>query len=583
LFFLPFAALLIGSGGFYSEYKDNAWIYLFSRPIKKELIWIFKYVSQLSILVAIFFVFFFVRQFFPNLDRILQDLDFQDVYFSLISLSVYVVIPLMAFTVGFSLSLLYDKQFIIFFTSILVGLGLLITTQSYIQFLWMKGYRVRNDEIFYLFFALSFVFASILTLAKSDFSQAGKKIFRFSTYALIFLIISFFISTLWVTRGLISYPTEIYLWIAQEYQGNIYFQDYKQGIFRFDSETEKIEKLNKEARFSPEPFSLKAGKIGFLQIKSRRQRTHDLWIMNADGSGARPLVESSKAESPFYKKPVESFILSCEGNKVAFVTIHRENVKREKRTWIHTLWWMNTDGTGLKNRILDVPYGREARLIAWPRFEESLVVEIRQKAVMRENSQITIIDLEKGTCQVLVEGVLSPRLWHPSPDQDYLTFTVRNPGKENDRFILLNLQTFETIDLFARELIAFKRGRWSPDGRQIVFFQPRELRSDGRVLVFYDLEEQTNAEIYQQNYGKWFRYDWTSDGQKFLIMYLNEEENRLVIKNKNFEEEKTIQIPEEIKGAYRIWGLENGALLKGTGKTGFWRVDLESEAWKKVY
>ena len=34
LLFLPFAALLIGSGGFFSEFKDNAWVYLFSRPMR---------------------------------------------------------------------------------------------------------------------------------------------------------------------------------------------------------------------------------------------------------------------------------------------------------------------------------------------------------------------------------------------------------------------------------------------------------------------------------------------------------------------------------------------------------------------
>ncbi len=58
MLFLPFSALIIGSGGFYSEFKDNAWEYLFSRPIRKEKIWIYKYISLMSILLSIFLVFF---------------------------------------------------------------------------------------------------------------------------------------------------------------------------------------------------------------------------------------------------------------------------------------------------------------------------------------------------------------------------------------------------------------------------------------------------------------------------------------------------------------------------------------------
>ena len=53
--------------------------------------------------------------------------------------------------------------------------------------------------------------------------------------------------------------------------------------------------------------------------------------------------------------------------------------------------------------------------------------------------------------------------------------------------------------------------------------------------------------------------------------------------DKDFQEEKTIKIPMQFKGAISIWGLENRALLKGAGKGSFWRLDLETEDWKKVY
>ena len=156
LLFLPLAAMLIGSGGFYTEQKDKAWIYLFSRPVKKESIWIYKYVSQLSVLAVIFVIFYFIRQVLPGLDKIFQDLDinYPDIFSLKFTLSVYVVFPIIAFTVAFSLSILHDKQFIIFLVSILIGVGFVFVSQMYTYFLWESGFFSRGEGILSLFFVL---------------------------------------------------------------------------------------------------------------------------------------------------------------------------------------------------------------------------------------------------------------------------------------------------------------------------------------------------------------------------------------------------------------------------------------------
>ncbi len=578
LLFLPLAALLIGSGGFYTEHKDKAWIYLFSRPIKKESLWIFKYVSQLCVLLAIFVIFYFVRRFLPGLDKIFQDLDLNyPAAFGKFSLSMYVVMPLMAFTIAFSLSMLHDKQFIIIFVSILIGTGLIFLWQNCVYFLWAQGFYLKNEGIFSLFFTLSFVLASILTLTRSDFSQAKKKIFRFSSYVLIFLAISFFLSSVWATRGQIfSSGSSFSIRHYQVYQGDLYFQDYRQGILRYDPGAEKIEKLNKESRFSFESFSLRGGKIAFFQIKSRRQWTNDLWIMNADGTGARSLVESSEEESPFYGTYVESFLLSSDAKKIAFITTHQEEKEGKKSAWVSTLWWMNTEGTGTKSQILDVPAGREAILIAWPRSENSLVLEIRRRAILRENSQIVMIDLGDGTSRVLAENALSPYMWHYHPTQEYLTLKVRNYEEDRDSLFLMNLKNLEITELFSAKLLKMWAGKWHPDGRKIAF-------SRDKALWIYDLEKKKLERISHRNYEYEIGFDWTSDGQKFILLAPIDGENQLVIMDKNFQEEKTIKIPMQFKGAITIRGLENGAILKATGKGHFWRVDLETEDWKKIY
>jgi hypothetical protein len=579
LLFLPLAAMIIGSGGFYTEIKDKAWIYLFSRPIKKETLWIFKYVSQLSVLAAIFVVFYLIRSALPGLDKIFQDLDinYPDIFSLKFTLSVYVVFPIIAFTIAFSLSFLYDKQFIIFLVSILIGTGFLLLSRYYMYFLWERGYFSRGEGILSVFFSLSFVFASILTLAKSDFSQTKQKVLRFSKYVSIFLVLSFFLSTIWVTRGQIfSSSRNFSPWMSDKYQGSVYFQDYRLGILRYDPKREKVEKLIKMSRFSPEYYSLRAGKIAFLQIQSRRQWHHDLWIMNADGTDAKPLVESSKSGSPFYLKGVESFILSGSGDRVAFVTTHEEKQGWNKFISIHTLWWMKTDGSGLKNKILNVPIGREAKLIAWPLGENSVVIMIRNRVYSRERSRIIMFDLENGESQVLEENIIAQYVWHLHPSQEYMTFKVRNYDVGRDYLVLIDFITFETIPMFENENLRIWGQRWSPDGKKIALSREKEL-------WIYDLEEKTLEIVSKRNYEYEIGFDWTSDGQKFLLLSPIDGEYHLIIMNKNFQEEKKIKLPISFKGGMYIWGLEDQALLKSTDKGALWCVNLETEEWKKVY
>ncbi len=578
LLFLPFAGLLIGSGGFYSEYKDNAWIYLFSRPIRKELIWIFKYVSQLSILVAIFFIFYFVRRFLPGLDRILQDLDFPNVYIRLLPLSIYVVMPLMAFTTGFSLSLLYDKQFIIFFASILVGIGLLFASQNYIEFLWIKGYRVRNHEIFYLFFALSFILSSVLTFVKADFSQQVKKILKFSKYLVIFLAVSFLLGTVWATNGQIfSSGKGFYSWNSQEYQGNFYFQSFRGGILRYVAAKARIDILDKKARIPYEKFSVRAGQIAFIQTVIEGKRWYnDLWIMDSDGTDKKPLIESHKKDSPFHDMHIGSCLLSPDGRKVAFVSNHWEK-QEGRRIWVHTLWWMNTDGAQTRSHRFDVFPLKNLELMAWPPETNNIIMLIEEKPPLQSKpAQIIEFDLSEESQQVLIEDFKAPRRWSVSPDQDYMVLRTSQHDEINEIYVVLNLQTHEMNEIFSAEHLKVWGLKWSPDGRQLAYSRAKEL-------YVYKLDEKEIKKISQRNYEYEIGFDWTSDGKKFILNAPIDGENHLVVMDESFEEIKKIKIPVPFKGALLVWGLEDQALLKGTGKGSLWRIDLETEDWKKVY
>src|SRR4030066_1543937 len=67
LIFLPVFSLLLGASGFASEFQDGAWAYFFSRPVKKQRIWLAKYFSLLTILFFVIFLFALLTKLHPAL------------------------------------------------------------------------------------------------------------------------------------------------------------------------------------------------------------------------------------------------------------------------------------------------------------------------------------------------------------------------------------------------------------------------------------------------------------------------------------------------------------------------------------
>jgi tricorn protease-like protein len=239
---------------------------------------------------------------------------------------------------------------------------------------------------------------------------------------------------------------------------------------------------------------------------------------------------------------------------------------------------MNTDGSGLKNNILDVPMGKQAKLIAWPHAKDFVVLVIMNRIYSRERSRIIAFDLANGESEVLAENVIGQYVWHLHPSQEYMTFKVRDYDEGKDNLVLVDFNTSEAIPLVEKEKLRVWGRRWSPDGKKIALSREKELS-------IYDLEEKTSEVISQRNYEYEIGFDWTSGGQKFLLLAPIDGEYHLIVMNNNFQEEKKIRVPVPFTEGetYYIWGLEDQALLKSTDKSALWRVNLETEEWKKVY
>jgi hypothetical protein len=581
LLFLPFAALLTGSGGFYSEFKDNAWIYLFSRPIKKEILWLFKYISLLSILAVIFGLFFLVKQILPGLDEILNDIKFPSEFRGILSFSLYFVIPIIAFTISFSISMLYDKQFIIFFVSILVGTGLAFIYRYYMEFVWNTYYYTGSFRIFGLFIALSFILASIITLVKSDFSQMGRKILMFSKFVALFIVISLVLGTVGIAKGnLFTGSKEFYPAYSALHKGDVYLDTISRGIFKYNSKSDRVEMIGGKSKFTITKFSISGDKIAFFKLAAldRKRWISNLWLINTDGSEKKVLAETNNPDSPFFNLDIwGNCLLYPGGSKVIFLTGYKD---RKSKTQKVTVWWMNTDGTGINKKTLDFPPNyTDFSLVAWSVFTNRAIVTLEEKSqtFKKVADKMIEVDLEKGTFQILFDDIRTSGYYklQLSPTNNFLALEWLDHLENKQKLILLNLKTLERKVIFEAQSLKLWALKWSQDGKKIAFSRANEL-------WVYSLDEAKLQKISHRNYEHEIGFDWLADNKRIALMVPVDGEYHLSVLSENFKEEKRFKIPYPVEGPIFVWGLNNKILMKFRRSPVF-RLDLETEKWKKVY
>jgi hypothetical protein len=576
LLFLPFAGLLIGSGGFYSEFKDNAWVYLFSRPIRKEKVWVFKFVSLLSLLAVIELIFLLAKGFLPGLGEIMQDFNVPGELRGLVSFSTYLVLPLLVFAIAFSLSMLYEKQFAVLFVAVLIGAGLVFLQQQYYNFLWTTYLYSGKLRGFQVLLVLSFMAASILTLARSDFSQTGKKVFVFSRYAAFFLVLSFAFATVWIARGnLFSGKKALDPFDSREYSGDVYFGTYTRGIIKYGSGKDSVGKIGRVRSFFPR-FSIEAEKIAFFSYpRSKRKWSGDLWVMNTDGTEEKALIESYRPESPLHGLNIlPNCLLSPDGRKVAFVAAP------DTRNIVGTsasLWWLNTGGSGLKSQVLGLSRFHRIDLFAWSGSENSLIIGIAEKP---STYRVLVVDLDTGSQQTLFEHALTSYHVRVSPGQESLALWFLDEPENRPILAVLDLGTLEKKIIYKPDpggwAGALGTIRWSRDGDKVAFSKKNEV-------FVYSLSEEEMVKTFPRANEFGANFDWLSGDDKFALICAQEGKNFLKVFSRDFREEKTIRIPEFIEAPRNFWGLDNRVLLYDSGKEKLWRVDVISQKWKNVY
>jgi len=580
--FLPFAALLIGSSGYYSEFKDNAWIYMFSRPVKKWQIWLIKYIALLSIFITVVLIFYLLLQFLPGLKDILDDSGLLYMMGGLVAYSPFLLVSFLALTISYSISILSEKQFVLVFVSILIGTGFLFLAWKYQEFLIMTYFNFRRVEGLVILAGLSFMVASVLTFVKADFSQKGNKILRFSKYLMIFIVVSFVVHLLWVTKGrLFSTRTVFHSFHSHKIGGDVFINSYQQGILKYDAKHDEFVKLSRKSRFSEWIFSVAGGKVAFLKdVRRNRLNFSNLWIMNSDGTEEKALIESQKNDSPFYKDSIRTCLLSPEGGRVAIISVPRGPSRNSA-----ALWWMESEGKRLQKIDISIPGIRRFRLIAWSEIDDCIYFTAEEKTKdVLPNVRLIRLDLRTGDYRVLIGNVLNDLRISVSPGNKYLVIR-NNEHRENlTHLTLLNMFTLEQKILHSDVNLRIGRISWNKNGDKIAFWRITKvnLAVEYKLRIYSTIDDKF-SEFDYGDYKGGMDYDWLRNEDKLIVSDRINEVPRFRILDEHLNEERVLTLSEEIKNHWTIWGLDNAVLVQKSRRGGFWRLDLKTEEWKKVF
>ncbi|MCX6565729.1 MAG: hypothetical protein NTW38_04795 [Candidatus Aminicenantes bacterium] len=240
LFFLPLIGILLGASAFSSEFKEGSWAYLFSRPLKKSMIWLSKAVALAGLLAAIFLVYYIFLPLIPGFKERLNEIQFWGIS-ALLSFGL--------FFISFSLSYLTEKQFLIVFFSMFIpaGLGLLFSSLLRVAYLLARSPAILIILIGVLG-SLVFMAASLYAFCRTDFSQQKAKVFGFLKAFSLFLVLAVILGSAVFTIG---ERFQRLSFLHLETDGHAVYPNTSRGIYRYDADQDKLIKVSGASKFSP--------------------------------------------------------------------------------------------------------------------------------------------------------------------------------------------------------------------------------------------------------------------------------------------------------------------------------------------
>jgi hypothetical protein len=573
LVFLPVLGLLLGSSGFISEFKDDAWAYLFSRPVKKQQIWLAKYISLLSILLAVAVVLALIVEIVPGVKDVLADLSFTlglGRQFSLFTLGL--ICSLIFLTTSFALAIFSDRPHIIVFLALLLWLppyAVFVLVYSPSLQVWLYRVSVFGALCAVGLFCLSLALASVLTFSRADFSQPRKKAWHFTKLAAALIAASLVISAgiLTALSGARRLSRISGLNISE---GAAYFHSGK-GIYRYDLESRRLQRIYKTASLWA-PLSVGGSRIVFVKevLRGRNRMSEELWTIDTDGKNPEPLVETSRKEGPFYDLLIWDAEVSSGGRTVAFLA-------RDLRLR-HTFHWMNSDGSGIQSLPLDMPQVRFLRLAGFSGSAEYVLLQcIHETRAAESAASLLKIDLIQGKAETLAINVRKPHLAGIS-GKDLAAYIVFDETKGQEVLFLQDLQTGGKTEVLAADSILF--GRTGAGDKLAIWAGKAELSiyslTEGRIIVQRDMKGY-DAGVPLAARGR-------AASETGWILCRSEQGRKVIsVVDDRLNEVRAIPLP---------WAADYGLRLEACGKVVFawqydqakvWTLDLDTAEWRRIY
>lgn len=590
LIFLPILALLLGSSGFSTEFKDSAWTYLFSRPVRKETIWLTKLVSLGAMLLFVFFLISLLKLVLPGLavtSRNLfspfwtkPDMTLQSFAFT---------VSLLAFFISFSMSFLHDRLFVLIFLSVLVIGLLFVFEKSFIWFVMMKlfskGFTIPAEfKDLWILAGMAFLGASLLAFRKTDFSQPVKKSKRFIALVIPFLIAALFLSLGWamISGSILSQIKGT--WAFTNSNDSVYFCTSR-GIHRYDATDDSSQQIVRHSGVNA--ITVRSGKVIFTSAFF-----NELWAMNTNGSDKVRLYPPSSSLREIGSEFVfNAVLISPNGEKAVFHTMSSirrpedPSSNRQKRLqpeyYLHTL---SLDGR-------DHSFEKKGRLslLAWPESAGGIFIarNRREKRAYFTRFEVVNTDFDEVSGWEF-EGHLPWYRTFVSPKQNYLALTKADLNDNSDPVLLLDLKTGKLPDSSNGDRYALRDISWSPDESAFAFFVRKPAQRS--ILVWcYDLEsglasQPTSFPYEPGESSPPIGLCFSSDGKTIYYLGRWESENHLVSIDLKSQKISEIPLPGKLHGApAQIHTVGRKLLVSIIKEKTIWRLDLDTMDWKMIF
>lgn len=261
----------------------------------------------------------------------------------------------------------------------------------------------------------------------------------------------------------------------------------------------------------------------------------NFWVINPDGSGLKKITNAAAAGDPRF-----SATWSPDGNKLAFVTYRLFDSSNGQFKSLN-VWLMNADGSGLrpitsdpKRTFYDVTWSPDGRKLA----ATCALVEISKKGEVSYSSANVCIVSADGSGVVPVtrfmnnQTVIENIVW--SPDGRKIAFLSNrlldgNEDKKPLELLTRNIWIMDPDGSHALALTQFTEDHlritslaWSPDSRKLAYISNRALdgslkgaRGENLWLIHADGSGSSPLTRFHQVYCRAF--SWSPDGTRFAL------------------------------------------------------------------